>query len=52
MELHGAAGGLDLLVGHVGVGQGKVLPDRGVEEVDLLGDHPEEAPGFVGGEAP
>ena len=48
MELGQAAGSLDLLVGHVRVGQGEVVADRRVEQVDPLGHDAEQAPGVVG----
>ena len=47
MELGHATRGLDLLVGHVRVGQREVVPDRRVEQVHPLGHDPEQAPCVV-----
>ena len=48
VKLGQAARGLDLLVGHVRVGQGQVVADRRIEQVHPLRHDPEQAPGVVG----
>jgi hypothetical protein len=48
VDLCQAAGLLDPLVGHVGVGDREVVADRRVEQVDVLRDDAEQAPDVVG----